>query len=85
MQSNEILPEQSTKLRDTEKMILTLYKNHLKSGIRELLESNTLSVYDISENCFTSSVMAMIATWVPRGYSIVFTWGDKSKILQYNK
>lgn len=84
MQSNETLPEQSTKLRDANKMILTLGKNHLKPGIRELLESNVISVYDISENCFASSVMILMATWVPRGYSIVFTCGNKSKILQYN-
>lgn len=76
---------QNWKLRDDDLKIIFVDQNHLNKKTSRLLIEDKLSTYDIGMNDIKFCTRDAILKWIPRGYSVVFKHGERSKILQYNK
>lgn len=72
-------------MKDDDLKIITVTQDNLNKKIGKLLLEDKMSTYDIRMEDVKITTRSAILKWVPRGYSIIFQYGRRSKILRYNK
>lgn len=72
------------KLVNTLTYTVHLSERYIKKTTLKYLNSGKISIYDIGIESLIGEGENLVSKYVPRGYKVIITHNEKSKILIYN-